>query len=154
MNEIRRKYSTYDKEFYAIIHALEHWSHYLYPNEFVLFSDHEALKYLNTQQKLNSHHAKWVVYLQSFNFVIKHKPDKVNQVADALSRRHLLLNTMHTKVLGFEIVKSMYKNDADFGLIWKYCSKGPYKIFLVQDGFLYKGTQLCVPQGSLKEATI
>ena len=25
----RRKYSTYDKEFYAIIRCLEHWSHYL-----------------------------------------------------------------------------------------------------------------------------
>ena len=34
LNESRRKYSTYDKEFYAIICALDHWSHYLLPNEF------------------------------------------------------------------------------------------------------------------------
>ena len=34
LNESRRKYSTYDKEFYAIIRALDHWSHYLLPNEF------------------------------------------------------------------------------------------------------------------------
>jgi len=27
--EATRKYSTYDKEFYAIIRCLEHWSHYL-----------------------------------------------------------------------------------------------------------------------------
>jgi hypothetical protein len=57
LNESRRKYSTYDKEFYAIIHALDQWSHYLIPNEFLLHSDHEALKYLNSQQKLNSRHA-------------------------------------------------------------------------------------------------
>ena len=42
----RRKYSTYDKEFYAIIRCLEHWSHCLVDSEFILHSDHEALKYI------------------------------------------------------------------------------------------------------------
>lgn len=51
-------------------------------------------------------------------------------------------------------MKSIHEDDADFGRIWKYCTKGPYKQFLVQNGFLYKGTQLCVPQGSLREAII
>ena len=46
LNETRRKYSTYDKEFYAIVRALDHWRHYLLAKEFVLYSDHEALKYL------------------------------------------------------------------------------------------------------------
>lgn len=63
LNDARRKYSTYDKEFYAIVRALRHWSHYLLPNEFVLFSDHEVLKFLSAQQKLNSRHAKWVEFL-------------------------------------------------------------------------------------------
>ncbi|XP_057249992.1 uncharacterized protein LOC130591095 [Beta vulgaris subsp. vulgaris] len=61
-------YSTYDKEFYAIVRALDHWSHYLRPSHFVLHSDHEALKYIHGQQKLNPRHAKWVEFLQSFNF--------------------------------------------------------------------------------------
>ncbi|GJS91965.1 RNA-directed DNA polymerase [Tanacetum coccineum] len=42
LNEACRKYSTYDKEFYAIIRSLDTWRHYLLANEFVLFSDHEA----------------------------------------------------------------------------------------------------------------
>jgi hypothetical protein len=67
LNESRRKYSTYDKEFYAIIRALDHWSHYLLPNEFLLHSDHEALKYLNSQQKLNS---GMRVGLNSFNPIL------------------------------------------------------------------------------------
>jgi len=46
LSESRRRYSTYDKEFFAIIRALEHWTHYLIANEFILHSDQEALKYI------------------------------------------------------------------------------------------------------------
>lgn len=108
LNGARRKYSTYDKEFYAIIRALSHWRHYLISKEFLLFSDHEALKYINGQHKLNSRHAKWVEFLQAYTFLIKHKSGIQNQVADALSRRHSLLVTMQVKVLGFEVLKELY----------------------------------------------
>jgi len=54
----RRKYSTYDNEFYAFIRCLEHWSHCLMATEFILHSDHEALKCIQDQHKLNSRHAK------------------------------------------------------------------------------------------------
>nr|GEW13256.1 hypothetical protein [Tanacetum cinerariifolium] len=40
-NDAKRRYSTYDKEFYAIIRALDHWQHYLVSKEFILHSDHE-----------------------------------------------------------------------------------------------------------------
>ena len=46
LNEAKRKYFAYDKEFYAIVRALEHWRHYLVGGEFILYSDHEALKYI------------------------------------------------------------------------------------------------------------
>uniref|UniRef100_A0A2N9EGL5 RNA-directed DNA polymerase n=1 Tax=Fagus sylvatica TaxID=28930 RepID=A0A2N9EGL5_FAGSY len=154
LNESRRKYSTYDKEFYAIIRALDHWSHYLLPNEFLLHSDHEALKYLNSQQKLNSRHASWVEFLQPYSFSIKHKSGKLNQVADALSRRHSLLSTMEVQVLGFEVLKELYKNDPDFGNVWESCSKGSFNHFLVQEGFLFKNNKLCIPQCSLRRAII
>ena len=67
LNGPKLRYSTYDKEFYAIVRALQHWSHYLLPCEFVLYSEYEALKYLNHQQKLNAMHAKWVEFLQIFS---------------------------------------------------------------------------------------
>ena len=43
LNEEKEKYSTYDKEFYAIIQALKKWRHYMIPKEFVLYSDNHAL---------------------------------------------------------------------------------------------------------------
>ena len=46
LNETRRKYSSYDKEFYAIVQALNKWRHYLMSKEFVLYSDNHALQYI------------------------------------------------------------------------------------------------------------
>ncbi|GJV38726.1 zinc finger, CCHC-type containing protein [Tanacetum coccineum] len=63
LNDARRKYSTYDMEFYAIVRSLDTWRHYLLSNEFVLFSDHEALKFINGQHKLKPRHAKWVEFI-------------------------------------------------------------------------------------------
>jgi len=54
LNGSRLNYSTYDKEFYTIVRALEHWNHYLKPKSFVLHSDHKALSFINGQQKLNT----------------------------------------------------------------------------------------------------
>jgi hypothetical protein len=43
LNDVKRKYSTYDKEFYVVIQALKKWRHYLIPKEFVLYIDNQAL---------------------------------------------------------------------------------------------------------------
>eukprot|EP00253_Pinus_taeda_P023394 PITA_23394 len=63
LNESRQKYSSYEKEFYAVVQALRLWRHYLLGNEFVLFLDNSALQYVMQQHKLNHKHAKWVEYL-------------------------------------------------------------------------------------------
>ena len=150
LNEAKRKYSTYDKEFYAIYRALFHWSQYVLYKPFVLFSDHEALKFINHQHKLNRRHATWVEFLQAYNFTIKHKAGVHNVVADALSRRHALVTSMQVQVVGFDVLKELYEEDADFGEIWKLCTDKPLKDFVRMDGFLFKGNTLCIPSCSLR----
>ena len=59
-------YSTYDKELYALVRALQTWQHYLLPKEFVIHSDHKFLKFLKGQCKLNKRHLKWVEFLEQF----------------------------------------------------------------------------------------
>lgn len=81
----RKRYGTYDVEFYAVVQAVKHWRHYLFHKEFVLFTDHDALKHLNSQDKVSARHAAWVSYLQHVTFVIKHTSGVSNRVADALS---------------------------------------------------------------------
>jgi len=83
-------YHTYDKEHYALVKALQTWKHYLVSQEFVIHSDHESLKYLKGQHKLKKRHAKWMKFLEQFQYVIKYKKGKSKIVVDALSRRHAL----------------------------------------------------------------
>ena len=47
------KYTTYDKELYALARVLAHWQHYLWHKEFVIRTDHESLKHLKGKFKLN-----------------------------------------------------------------------------------------------------
>ena len=118
LSDAKLKYSTYDKELYAIVQALRHWEHYLIGVEFVLFSDHEALRFLKGQKKLNSRHASWVSYLEKFSFVLQHKAGSSNKVADALSRRHSLLTTLSYEITGFDLLPRYYVSDPSFQ---KYC---------------------------------
>jgi len=57
---------------------------------------------------------KWVEFLQSYSFVLKHRSGKSNRVVDALSRRCLLLNEMGVNVVGFDFMRELYEDDANF----------------------------------------
>ena len=107
-------YPTYDKELYALVRALKTWEHYLVSKQFVIHSDHESLKYLKGQHKLNKRHAKWMEFLEQFPYVIKYKKGSTNIVVDALSRRHALFSKLGAYILGFENIPELYKKDRDF----------------------------------------
>jgi hypothetical protein len=68
--------STYDKELYALLRILETSQHYLWPKGFIIHSDHESLKPIRGQAKLNKHHAKWVEFIETFPYIIKNKKGK------------------------------------------------------------------------------
>jgi hypothetical protein len=147
-------YSIYDKEFYALIWALEVWQHYLLPKEFVIHTDHESLKYLNGQSKLNQRHAKWVEFMESFSYIIKYKKGQVNVVVDALSRRYALIFMLNARLMGFEQVKDQYANDSYFANVVVECAKGAYDGFFMHEGYLFKMGKICIPSGSLRELLV
>ncbi|GJV06613.1 gag-pol polyprotein [Tanacetum coccineum] len=129
LNGSKLNYSTHDKEFYAMVWAIDHWSHYLKPRPFVLFSDHEALKYVNGQHKLN----------------LKDMPSGWNFFKCTL----LCLNTRLVPQMWWQTLFP-----EDFGPLLcssPNMSKGPY---VVQDVFLLKNGRLCIHKGSIRDLLI
>ena len=133
------RYSTYDVEFYAIVQAVKHRRHYLFQKEFVLYTNHEALKHLQGQDKISARHASWVAYLQQFTFVVKHKSEVTNHVADALGRRNHLLTTMKIEVTGFELLPELIEEDPYFTKFVEEVKGGSTDEFVLVVGFLFKG---------------
>jgi len=160
LNDEKRRYSSYDKEFYAIVQAMKKWRHYLLPKEFILYSDNHALQFINNQPKLNQKHAKWVEFLQSFTFVIKHKSGKSNKVADALSKVSFLLQEFKVSVVGFDEMIEMYNDDEDFRDIYTTVqnlvshNRSQWMDYLIQGGLLFKSNKLCIPKCSMRENII
>jgi hypothetical protein len=72
------------------------------------------LKHIRGQAKLNKHHAKWVEFIETFLYIIKHKKGKDNIIADALSRRYTMLSHLDLNFFGLESLKELYATDFDF----------------------------------------
>ena len=92
----------------------------------MIHTDHESLKHLKGQGKLNQRHARWLEYIETFPYVIRYKQGKENIVDDTLSRRYVLLTSMSAKMLRFEYVKDMCVDDANFFDVYKACDKAAF----------------------------
>ena len=148
------KYPTYDKELYALVRALKTWQHYLWPKEFVIHTDHESLKHLKGQHKLNKRHARWMEFVETFPYVSRYKQGKENIVADALSRRYVLIYTLDDKLLGFEQIKELYPLDQYFSNEYACCEKGAHDKFFRHEGFLFRENRLCIPNCSIRDLLV
>ena len=86
LNDAERRYSAYERELLAVVHACAIWKHYLRGREFILRTDHASLKYFLSQPYFSARQGRWLERLQEFHMQIEHVPGWRNLVADALSR--------------------------------------------------------------------
>lgn len=80
-----QKWSTIEQECYAIYYSVHKLAYYLRCKEFIIETDHRNLVWMSTSQVPKI--IRWHIYLQSFNFLIRHIPGKYNLTADMLSRQ-------------------------------------------------------------------
>lgn len=73
-------------------------------------------------------------------------------MADALSRRHTLLIVLENELTNFDSITEQYEQDENFQEVLKKL-KNFEKVgdYFIQEGFLFKGNQLCIPKTHLTE---
>ena len=81
-----QNYSVPEKECLAIVWAVHKLKYYLYGQDFLVLTDHRALKWLDTFRTSNSRLLRWSMMLQEFTFNVQYKKGISNGNADGLSR--------------------------------------------------------------------
>ena len=81
-----KRYSTIEKECYAIVWGVQKFKCYLYGKEFILETDHRPLVYLNTAKVANARLMRWALALQPYKYRIEGIKGADNVCADFLSR--------------------------------------------------------------------
>ena len=78
------RWSTIEKECYAIVYALKKFEYLLRDCHFTLRTDHKNLLYVNTAH--TSKVARWKLLIQAFDFDLEYLKGEENFVADSFSR--------------------------------------------------------------------
>ena len=77
-----------EKECLAAMFVISTFHMYLSGRRFTLFVDNNSLKHvLNSKKKISAKLERWILFLGEYDMQILHVPGKLNQIADALSRR-------------------------------------------------------------------
>ncbi|SYW83661.1 uncharacterized protein UHO2_06861 [Ustilago hordei] len=89
MSSAEKNYEIHDKELLAVVACLTQWQHMLagLPNQLVILTDHEALKYFKSQRRITGRQARWAILLADFDFILQYRPGDKGGEPDALTRR-------------------------------------------------------------------
>ncbi|ROT72619.1 hypothetical protein C7M84_008980 [Penaeus vannamei] len=82
-----KNYCVTRKELLAIVKSTEHFHPYLYGAKFLIRTDHAALQWLKTLKAPEGQLARWLGRLEQYHYEVQHRPGRVHNNADSLSRR-------------------------------------------------------------------
>ena len=80
------RWSVVEKEAYGNYFGIKAFDYLLQCKPFILETDHQNLLWIETSQVAKI--IRWRIYMQGFNFKVRHIPGKQNKIADLLSRMH------------------------------------------------------------------
>jgi transposase InsO family protein len=146
--ETESKYSSYELEVLAIIQGIKKFRHYIFGKHFKIVTDCKAFQMTINKKDmtLSTKVARWILFLQDYDFTIEHRSGSKMRHADALSRNP------YVAAISTDIHQDLRRaQEADDGLkaimeILK--DQKPYKDFYLQNGLLCKGMErrLILPQ--------
>ena len=168
-----KNYPIHDLEIVAVAFSLKIWRHCLYGGRCEIYIDHQSLKYIFTQKKLNMRQRRWLNLVKDYDCEILYHPGKANSVADVLSRKEearlMTMQAFHPKLqeemnelelelmigslkiltiqpIIFDGMKGTQALDPELAKIVDEIHEGKETSFtLSEDGILHLDGWLCVP---------
>ena len=133
--------STYEKEYLAIIVAVDQWRPYLQHVEFVIFTDQRSLVHLEEQRLTTPWQQKAFTKLLGLRYCIRYKKGAENSATDALSRaepREMLAAVTSCQPAWLDdVVTSYHSNPQAQRLLEQLAVQDdPKKRFTLQQGIL------------------
>ena len=88
LNSTQSRWSTIERECYAIVYAVSDCEFFLRGRHFVLKCDHKPLSFLDRKTFRNAKVERWATYLANFNFCLQYIEGQDNAIADMFSRQN------------------------------------------------------------------
>uniref|UniRef100_A0A5S6QK48 RNA-directed DNA polymerase n=1 Tax=Trichuris muris TaxID=70415 RepID=A0A5S6QK48_TRIMR len=86
LSKPERRYCATRRELLALVWGTKHFRPYLYGARFIARTDHNCLVWLNSFREPEGQTARWLERLAEFDMEIRHRPGRLHDNADALSR--------------------------------------------------------------------
>ena len=87
LSKAEQKYETTRKELLAVVNGLKQFRQYLLGGHFVIRTDHAALSWLRRTPEPMPQLARWLTFIEQFDYEVVHRPGIKHGNADGLSRR-------------------------------------------------------------------
>lgn len=84
--DAEKRYHSSKLELMAVVYCVERLRNFLIGLKFVVYTDCQALIYLNSQKTQNAQIARWFSLLAEYDLELKFRPGKMMQHVDSLSR--------------------------------------------------------------------
>lgn len=87
MTETEKRYSTSEREGFAVVFALKKFRVYLLSDiPFTVLTDHQALQYAFRKKDIHGRLARWMDFMAEYDVEVKYRSGATNGAADYLSR--------------------------------------------------------------------
>lgn len=118
LNKAEVNYLVTEKECLAFVWGIAKMRYYLEGYSFTVITDHQSLKWLQSIESPMGRIARWCVYLQQFDFVVKYRKGKLNldRFPEFAVKNGILYRHMHHSL-----------NFTDRNKTWKLCVPRPLR---------------------------
>lgn len=86
LSKHERNWSVTDQECLAIIEGIKAFGQYLSHRKFTIYTDHKALSYLRSIKDPKGRIARWIMFLENYDYEVIYRPGTQNGAADGVSR--------------------------------------------------------------------